>query len=178
MDEVPIGAERPRFNLDERIDSLIFAAPITARSQIAFAGMSTIDQLLNQVPYRNRPRVKADIEAATVGAQKMGSLTPKIGNFGTFRSLIVPVKALSSNQSVSPLCVAVHVDGAENKLVFLSGTIPIFYGGATVSPASHCPLLPHHSPALNYAVQHPRGRLHAHELPHRDAVYVRAAHWQ
>eukprot|EP01033_Poteriospumella_lacustris_P011851 gene11852-8448_t len=65
--------------------------------------MSTIDQLLNQVPYRNRPRVKADIEAATIGAQKMGALTPKIGNF----------------------------DGAENKLVFLSGTIPIFYGGAT-----------------------------------------------
>jgi hypothetical protein len=56
--------------------------------------MSTIDQLLNQVPYRNRPRVKADIEAATIGAQKMGALTPKIGNFGTLRSLIESLKAL------------------------------------------------------------------------------------
>jgi hypothetical protein len=61
---------------------------------------------LTQIPYRNRTRVKVDIETVTVGTRKIGSLFPKIGNF-------------------------VHVDGAENKLVFLGGTIPIFYGGAT-----------------------------------------------
>jgi hypothetical protein len=83
--------------------------------------MSPLDNLLNQVSYQNRKKVKDDITAAL---ERYKSLLPKITKFGTESSvylLCLFLKFISS--------FPVQNNGADTKVIALSGTIPITFGG-------------------------------------------------